>query len=195
MSKVAVFLANGFEEVEALTPVDYLRRAGAEVFTVAVNDNNSQDNLIIKGSHNIIVVSDITLKDFLNKFSSDLPDCLFCPGGLKGSKNLSETEELLAFLEKANKEGKIISAICAAPALVLGKTSIPSGKKWTCYPGMAEEGNPDYLNNYTDKVFVTDGNLVTSRGAGAAEEFAVELIKLLEGNEKAKKVHDSTLQR
>ena len=60
---------------------------------------------------------------------------------------------------------------------------------------MAEEGNPDYLNNYTDKVFVTDGNLVTSRGAGAAEEFAIELIKLLEGNEKAKKVHDSTLQR
>ncbi len=193
MSKIAVFLANGFEEVEALTPVDYLRRAGAEVITVGVKTD--KNDLIVKGSHNIKVIADISLEDFLDKYNSDLPDCLFCPGGLKGSQNLSETEELLKYLEKCNKEGKIISAICAAPALVLGKTNIPDGKKWTCYPGMAEEGNPSYLANYSDKVFVTDGNLVTSRGAGAAEEFAIELIKLLEGNEKAKKVHDSTLQR
>ena len=79
--------------------------------------------------------------------------------------------------------------------MVLGKTNCPSGKKWTCYPGMANESSPDYVSNYIDKPFVTDGNLITARAAGAAEEFAVELICVLCGEEQANKIHDGTVQR
>lgn len=195
MSTVAVFLADGFEEVEALTPVDYLRRAGAEVITVGVVGQNFNGKLIINGSHNIPVIADISFSEYLKKVDSNLPDAVFCPGGLKGSENLANTKELLSHIEKVFAQGKVVSAICAAPSLVLGKTNIMAGKKWTCYPGMAEDSNPDYVPNYSDTVFVTDGNVVTSRGAGAAEQFAVELIRILEGEAKAKKVHDSTVQR
>lgn len=195
MSTVAVFLADGFEEVEALTPVDYLRRAGAKVITVGVTGSDYNDTMIVMGSHNIPVIADMKLNNFLDIYKSETPDCIFCPGGLKGSENLANCEELLSFIERCNSDKKLVSAICAAPSLVLGKTNVVFGKKWTCYPGMAQESNPAYVSSYKDEVFVTDGNLVTSRGAGAAEQFAMELVRILEGDEKAKKVHDGTVQR
>ena len=195
MKKAAVFLADGFEEVEALTPVDYLRRAGVDVTTVAIPCPTTKKELLVTSSHKIQVFADISLKDYLSKYGKDLPDLLFCPGGGKGAENLSNCKELLDHLEECFDRGKFISAICASPAVVLGKTKIPDGKKWTCYPGMSTESNEAYQLNYEDKVFITDGTLITARAAGAAEEFAMELIRLLCGDETAKKVHDGTVQR
>ena len=204
MSTIAVFLADGFEEVEALTPVDYLRRAGAEVITVGVVGKVFEKTLIVNGSHNIPVIADISFKEYLEKYPSEiidmynnltLPDAVFCPGGLKGSNNLAATEKLLKHIEDCNAAGKLVSAICAAPSLVLGKTNVMKGKKWTCYPGMAEDSNKEYVPDYSDEVFITDGNIVTGRGAGAAEQFAMELVRILQGADTAKKVHDGTVQR
>ena len=195
MKTAAVFLADGFEEVEALTPVDYLRRAKVDVITVAVPSPTMKTENVVMGSHKIPVIADTTLKEYLSKYGENVPDMVFCPGGSVGAENLSNCVELLNHLEKCAEKGRFVSAICASPAVVLGKTNIPNGKKWTCYPGMHTESNPAYQTKYENKVFVTDGNLITARGAGAAEEFAMELIRLLCGEDVAKKIHDGTVQR
>ena len=195
MKKTAVFLADGFEEVEALTPVDYLRRAGVEVITIAIPSSTMKEEKTVTGSHKIPVIADTTLKEYLAEYAENTPDLVFCPGGSVGADNLSECADLLEHLDKCYDQGRYVSAICASPAVVLGKTKVPEGKRWTCYPGMQKESHPDYQLKYEDKVFVTDGKLITARGAGAAEEFAMELIRLLCGDEVAKKIHDGTLQR
>lgn len=191
----AVFFADGFEEVEALTPVDYLRRAGVELYTVAVPSPTTQDKYIVTGSHKVHVICDLTLEEYFESCKDGMPDLLFCPGGSRGADNLAACKELLSHLEAAYADGKLVTAICASPAVVLGKTKVLEGKKWTCYPNMQDNAKEEYQSCYSDKVFVTDGKLVTARGAGAAEEFAIELIRLLCGDAAAKKVHDSTLQR
>ena len=170
MKTAAVFLADGFEEVEALTPVDYLRRAKVDVITVAVPSPTTKNENIVTGSHKIPVIADTTLKEYLSNKNSENMDLLFCPGGSVGAENLANCKELLKHLEESFDKGKYISAICASPAVVLGKTKIPDGKKWTCYPGMQTESNEAYQIKYENKVFVTDGTLITARGAGAAEE-------------------------
>ena len=191
----AVFFADGFEEVEALTPVDYLRRAGVELYAVAVPSPTTQDKYIVTGSHKVPVICDLTLEEYFESCKDGMPDLLFCPGGSRGADNLAACKELLSHLEAAYADGKLVTAICASPAVVLGKTKVLEGKKWTCYPNMQDNAKEEYQSGYSDKVFVTDGKLVTARGAGAAEEFAIELIRLLCGDAAAKKVHDSTLQR
>ena len=195
MKTVAVFFADGFEDVEALTPVDYLRRAGVQVVTVGVKGKPFNDTLIVTSSHDVPVITNRTLDSYLKDFGDRLPDCVLCPGGSKGADNLSECDALLNHLEKAWKDGKFVAAICASPAVVLGKTDIPAGKQWTCYPGMEKQSNPDYLGKYLDKPFVTDGKLVTARGAGASEEFAMELVRLLTDEATAEKIRAGTLQR
>ena len=195
MKTAAVFFADGFEDIEALSPVDYLRRAGVEVITVGVKGMPFNDTMIVTSSHNVPMIMDMSLDSYMKKFGDSIPDCVVCPGGGKGAINLSECTTLLAHLEKAWDTGRLVAAICAAPAVVLGKTKIPAGKKWTCYPDMEGEAKEDYLSGYSDKAFITDGNLVTSRGAGAAEEFAMELVRILTDEATAKKVHDGTLQR
>ena len=195
MKSAAVFFADGFEEIEGLSPVDYLRRAGVEVFTVAVPSSTMNDKYIVTGSHNVPIIADLTLEEYLDSCKDGLPDCVVCPGGARGADNLAACDELLAHLETAWDEGKIVSAICASPAVVLGKTKVPAGKKWTCYPGMESNAKSDYLGGYSNEVFVTDGNLVTSRGPGASEQFAMELVRILCGEETAKKIHDGSQQR
>ena len=195
MKTAAVFFADGFEDIEALSPVDYLRRAGVEVITVGVKGMPFNDTMIVTSSHNVPMIMDMSLDSYMKKFGDSIPDCVVCPGGGKGAINLSECTTLLEHLEKAWDAGRLVAAICAAPAVVLGKTKIPAGKKWTCYPDMESESKPEYLSGYSNKVFVTDGNLVTSRGPGAAEEFSMELVKLLAGEEVYRKVHDSSQQR
>ena len=195
MKTAAVFFADGFEDIEALSPVDYLRRAGVEVITVGVKGTPFNDTMIVTSSHNVPMIMDMSFDAYLKNYDNSIPDCVVCPGGGKGAINLSENEKLLAHLEKAWDAGRLVAAICAAPAVVLGKTKIPAGKKWTCYPDMESESKPEYLSGYSNKVFVTDGNLVTSRGPGAAEEFSMELVKILTGETVYKKVHDSSQQR
>lgn len=195
MKTAAVFFADGFEDIEALSPVDYLRRADVKVITVGVKGMPFNDTMIVTSSHNVPMIMDMSLDSYLKQYSEALPDCVVCPGGGKGSINLSECEPLLKHLEKAWDDGKLVAAICAAPAVVLGKTKIPEGKKWTCYPGMEGESAAAYQKGYSNKVFVTDGNLVTSRGPGAAEEFAMELVRILAGEETCQKVHDGAQMR
>jgi len=207
MKNAVVFLADGFEEIEALTPVDYLRRGGAEVFTVAVPTSTMQDKYIVTGSHKIPVIADLSFDEFKIEFDSDLPDLVFFPGGMKGAENLAADVYIAQYIKKCFDAKKIVSAICAAPALVLAKTGILASKEWTCYPGMeqnlvqyigSEELCSELMKNssYVSGVpFVTDNNVVTGRGPGAAEQFAMELVALLCGKDVADKVKTASVQR
>ena len=195
MKTAAVFFADGFEEIEGLSPVDYLRRADINVVTVGVKGIPFNDTMIVTSSHKIPIITDMSLDSYLKTYSDNIPDCVVCPGGSKGADNLSENADLLEHLEAAWQNGKIVAAICASPAVVLGKTSIPEDKKWTCYPGMETESSPDYIKNYSNKVFITDGNLVTGRGPGASEEFSMELVRILAGQDVYDKIHKGAQQR
>lgn len=190
MKSVVVLVAPGFEEVEALTPVDYLRRAGAEVIVVAAGTSSRT----VEGARKISVVADMTLETYVSS-CVELPDAVIAPGGMPGTLNLAKCVQAMAFLKKMHEENKLVCAICAAPAIVFSQAEILHGKKWTCYPGMEEDVAEYKENHVKDVPFVTDGNVVTSRGAGTAEEFSMEIIRILLGQEAAKKIHDATVQR
>lgn len=208
MKQALVFLADGFEEIEALTPVDYLRRSHqVEVTTVAVPSPTMNDSYIVMGSHKIPVIADMNFEEFKANFLDELPDLIFFPGGMNGSANLAANNELAAYIKKCFAAGKIVSAICAAPAVVLAKTGILKGRRWTCYPDM-EKNVEQYCAggisaaealegsvHCSENPFETDGNVVTSRGAGTAEQFAMELVHLLTDEETAAKLRAGTVQR
>lgn len=186
--KIIVFLADGFEEIEALSPVDYLRRAGAEVLTVSINDDE-----FVRGSHNIIVKTDLRLDSYLEK--NDLPDAIIIPGGMPGSTNLANCTKLLNLVEKAFDKEKLICAICAAPAVVLGKTKLLKDKDWTCYPGM-ENHAESYLSSFNSEArLVKSGNLITAKGPGVAEEFSMEIVKTLFDDSLKEKIKAASIQR
>ena len=207
MSVAVVFLADGFEDVEAFTPIDYLRRAKVEVYTVAVPSPTMNDEYIAISSHKIPVVADMNFSEFKENFTDELPDLIFCPGGKTGSDNLAANNDIYDFIKKCSSAGKYVSAICAAPAVVLAKTGVLKGKKWTCYPEMengvneycgSEANAKELLNGCThikDVPFVTDGNVITARGAGTAEQFAMELVRLLCGEETKESIRKGTCQR
>lgn len=168
MKKVFVFLADGFEEVEALTPIDVLRRAGVQVITVSVMSGQ-----VVKGAHGVPVIADCVFGDI----SSDDADMILLPGGMPGASNLDAHEGLGEMLLSYAAQGKELAAICAAP-LVLGKRALLKGRKATCYPGF--EG---YLEgaDYTASLVEVDGNIVTGKGPGAAMDFAFALVEKLVG--------------
>ncbi len=195
MITAAVFFADGFEDIEALSPVDYLRRANINVITVGVKGKQFNDTLIVTSSHNVPMIMDMSLQTYLSQYKENTPDCIVCPGGSLGADNLAATPELLAHIEKVYDDGKLVTAICASPAVVLGKTKVLAGKKWTCYPGMETEAKKDYLSGYSNEVFITDGKLVTGRGPGASEQFAMELVKILAGKETHDKIKIGSQQR
>ena len=176
MSRVCVFLADGFEEVEALTVVDLLRRAEVYVTMVSISDS-----LHVRGRSNIEVIAD----ELWENAKPEKSDMLVLPGGMPGVTYLGEHEGLTKLLVKFAKEGKEVAAICAAPS-ILGKLGIVKGKKATVYPGMEEllKG----ADVVVDREVVTDGNITTSRGAGTAIPFALRLIEILSGPEMAQKV-------
>lgn len=172
MGTVYVFLADGFEEVEALTPVDVLRRAGVPVQLVSVTPDE-----IVKGAHGVSMLCDA------NIVNCDFYDAavLLLPGGMPGSLGLCESADLRRVLLQAAEAGKCIAAICAAP-MVLGKLGLLKGRKATCYPGFEEhlEGA-----EYTAALVQTDGNFITGKGPGAAMSFAFTIAEALVGKEKA----------
>lgn len=178
MKKVSIFLAPGFEEVEALTPVDLLRRAGAQVTIVSIGEEKA-----VTGSHQITVTADKLFEEM--DFSDQ--DMLILPGGQPGTNNLKACKKLRDLLENANKKEKLLAAICAAPT-VFGDMGLLKGKKATCYPG-CEDGliGAEYM---TDRV-VADGNITTSRGVGTAIPFALSLIEQLFGKEKSEEIRTS----
>ena len=166
---VYVFLADGFEEVEALTPVDYLRRAGLEVCCVGVTGKK------VTGSHNIVVESDVELKNLDCELNGAM---VVLPGGLKGTQNLNSDENVIKILKKANEVGSL-AAICAAPS-ILGRLNFLVGKKACCYPGFEKFLTGAFVVN--EKVVVCE-NVITSKGVGTAQQFSFEIVNFLLGNE------------
>ncbi len=206
MSKIVVFLAPGFEEIEALSPVDYLRRAKQDVILVALPVAGNFGRLVTS-SHNVTLQADKTFEEFTAEIGSDLPDAVFVPGGMPGSKNVAAFAPALDFIKKMFEQKKLVTAICAAPVVVLAKTGVLAGKRYTCYPGMNENlaeycGGDDVVavamegaKHCPDEPFVVDGNVITGRGAGAAEQFAMAMVEYLCGAETAAKIKEATVQR
>lgn len=172
---VYVFLADGFEEIEALTPVDYLRRAGVKVATVGVTGKT------VLGSHGIPIVCDIQTDDIV--LSNDL-EGIILPGGMPGTLNLEKSEAVQSAITYCHENNKLLAAICAAPS-VLGHRNLLDGKSAICYPGFEKEL---YGAKIAKSYAVTDGNVITAKGAGAAGEFAFELTAYLKGKDAAEKI-------
>ena len=175
MAKVYVFLADGLEEVEAMTPVDVLRRAGNEVITVSVMGRKW-----IRGSHKIYLEADRLIQEV----KCEDGDLYVLPGGGEGTKNLAENHDLAQILNSAYISGSHIAAICAAPS-IFGKMGFLESRKATVYPGME-----DTLigAEYQDVPVVTDDNVTTGHGPGAAFDFAFELVRILNGEDSAREL-------
>lgn len=175
---VYVFLANGFEEIEALAFTDILRRAEIKVSTVSINDNN-----VVTGSHDISVVADETINNVNKKHI----DAIILPGGMPGTLNLQACGEIISLIKYAADNNKYIGAICAAP-MILGQLGLLEGKKATCYPGFEK-----YLTGAitTGERVVKDGIFITSKGAGTVQDFAHCFVTILKDEEVADKVISS----
>ncbi|MCL2244399.1 MAG: DJ-1/PfpI family protein [Treponema sp.] len=185
VKKAVCLLADGFEDVEAITPVDYLRRAGAEVTTVSISNNLT----VTSRWGGIKLIADNTLAEFMLRGYSEY-GAVIVPGGMPGAVNLASSREASALLCKMAADGKLICAICASPVMVLSPLGLLAGKKFTCYPGM-EEKAPEGL--WQDDRVVVDGNIITSRAAGTAGEFAIAIINELFNEEAGKKISGSVL--
>ncbi len=169
---IIVCLATGFEEIEALTPTDVLRRHGLDVKTVAIGTDTKQ----VCGSHGITVVADMTERELCAR--SDFPSCvehIILPGGMPGSLNLDASDFVEKMLYSVKEKGGHIAAICAAP-LVLGRRGFLNEKRATCFPGFEEELVGAVI---TGEVCVTDGYITTANGMEAALPFAKELARIL----------------
>lgn len=177
---VIVFLANGCEEVEALTQIDVLRRAGIDAKGVSITTEK-----LIKGAHGIDFMADCTLYDI----DFDMVDMLVLPGGLGGRNNLMDSKETVTVCKKFNELGKFVTAICASPS-VLGENGILEGRRATCYPGFENQCHGAELSGEN---VVRDGNIITSRGPATAMEFAIELVRAVAGNEAAEKTAQGLL--
>jgi 4-methyl-5(b-hydroxyethyl)-thiazole monophosphate biosynthesis len=185
MSKKAlVFLADGFEEVEAITPIDYLRRAGIEVTVVSIGRDKT-----VTGAHGLEVIAGALV--------SELPagtawDVLVCPGGMPGASNLAASAAVNSLLKAQAEAGRWIAAICAAPAVVLAPLGLLKNRRFTCYPGMEDRVSGAHWS--ADRV-VTDGSVITSRGAGTAGLFAAAIIEKVLDQKEADKTAESVLLR
>jgi 4-methyl-5(b-hydroxyethyl)-thiazole monophosphate biosynthesis len=187
--KAAVLLAGGFEEVEAITPIDYLRRAGIEVVSAAIGESPE-----VIGSHGIALRADASLGELVKRAGglSGLCrnlDAVLLPGGMPGASNLAASAGVSTLLEAMAGDGKIVAAICASPALVLAPLGLLAGRRFTCYPGM-EQG---LEGTWSEDRVVIDGNLITSRGAGTAAAFAIAIIGRLLGEAAGTKVARAVL--
>jgi len=177
------FLADGFEEIEALTPVDVLRRAGMDVMTVAVGTG---DKKTVTGSHGIAVEADLTMAEAK---ALGEPDTVILPGGMPGTKNLDADRDVDGFVMRAAERGDTLAAICAAP-MILGKRGLLKGKRATSFPGFEK----DLLGaTVTGGRVEIDGNTVTACGMGAALEFALALIEVKKGEGAAREMHRTVL--
>ena len=180
MKKVLIFIADGTEEVEVITVVDYLRRAGIQVDLVSVMDNKE-----VTGAHDIKIIAD----KLISEVESEDYDAVYAPGGLPGAYHIRDNEKAISIFQEMAKDEKIISALCAAP-IVLDEAGLLEGKNFTCYPGF--EGNIKTGNHKTD-ITVKDGKVVTGRGPAIAASLAFELIEGLLGTDKRKEIEDDTL--
>ena len=177
---IYLFLADGFEEIEALCVLDFLRRAGVETKTVGISGKTAT------GSHKIPVICDIEASSLTGNEDFDM---IILPGGLPGAYNLDESPLVNKFIEKAVSQDKFIAAICAAP-FILGKRGILNGKHAACYPGFEAQligANVSYDG------CVRDGKIITARAMGKSHDFALEIIEALCGREVRENLAKSVL--
>ena len=172
---VYLFLANGFEECEALAPLDVLRRGGVQVTTVGVGGE------YITGAHNITIKADISDKDII---LNDNLEAVILPGGMPGTTNLENNEIVKKAIIFADTNNKIVCAICAAPK-ILGNMGLLKGKNATCFPGFEVELKGAVLSS---DFVVKDGNIITAKGAGVAFEFGFEILSVLKDADTSKKL-------
>ena len=182
MAKVLVFLASGFEEIEALTVVDLLRRAGIDTMMVSITNDIS-----VTGSHGITVAAD----EVMEAINFDEATMIVLPGGMPGTKNLEACDALMNQVDDYYSQGKYIAAICAAPT-IFGHRGILEGKSACCYPGMEDQLKGANVN--MDQVSVAD-KVITSRGLGTAIPFACKLIEELIDKETADKIAAAIVYR
>ena len=179
MKQVLVTLAPGFEEIEAVTVIDVLRRSGARVSIAGTIDG------LIEGSRGVKVAPD----GYLNNMNTDDLDLLVLPGGQPGTDNLKNDPRITALLKKMADKKKLIGAICAAP-IILEKNGLLQNRKRTSHPSVKEVLTG---NLYLEESVVVDQNIITSRGPGTAMEFALKLVELLFGKDRMKLVNNGVL--
>lgn len=182
--KIAVFLAPGFEEVEALATVDVFRRAGLPVVTAAAGGAKS---LQVPGAHNIPVIAD----GFANDLRASELMMTICPGGLPGATNLRDDPVVVKLIADVFNAGNYAAAICAAP-IVLNAAGLLNNRKYTCYPSFEKQIN---LANYTGSRVQVDGKVITACGPGASLDFAYEILRQLGMADVAAKLKDGMLAR
>ena len=185
--RVIVLLADGFEDVEATTPIDYLRRAGAEVVVAGVG------GLELTGARGMRVKADASLADLSGDSAHSgrfAWDAVVVPGGMPGAANIAASVLCSSLLKAAASAECVIAAICAAPAVVLAPLGLLTRRRFTCYPGMESKVSGAIF--FEDRV-VVDGKLITSRAAGTAGEWAVTIIAALYDRETADRIAQSVL--
>lgn len=183
MASILIPLANGCEELEAVTLIDLLRRAGFQVVTAGLEPGP------VRCSRGTVLVPDQTLEEA----EEDNYDLMVLPGGLPGADHLNADPRIHRLLKKLNEQGRFLGAICAAPK-VLADAGLLRGKQATAFPGVLEAMNLGADTTLTAEAVQRDGNVITSRGPGTAMDFALELIELLAGPEKRQQV-EAPLQR
>lgn len=173
---IYIFLADGFETIEALAPLDMLRRANIDVKTVGIGSKE------ILSSHNVKVSADISESEA----TFDNLEGIILPGGSKGTENLENSSTVRKFIDHANKNKLLIAAICAAPS-VLGKNGLLKDVSATAYPSFAE-----FIDNYdNDNYVVSSKNIITARGAGVSVDFGLEIVKYLSGENISEEIRES----
>ena len=172
MSTAVVILADGFEEIEAVTQIDVLRRAGVDVTVAGLAGGSA------RGAHGIVIVTEVLVSEL--DFE---PDMVVLPGGLPGAVNLGDDPDVIELLRKQHAAGRRIAAICAAPAYAPVEAGVLEGKRATCYPSFEKRFGPSTVA-VEDRV-VVDGTITTSRGPGTALDLALELAEQLAGKAKA----------
>nr|MBU1328078.1 DJ-1/PfpI family protein [Candidatus Omnitrophota bacterium] len=181
MSKKAIILlVTGFEEIETVTVVDILRRAGIEIVSAGI------DSMNITGSHGITISADKKLNDIKPE-----ADAVIIPGGMPGALHLHNSSEVNDFIKDMNSRGALIAGICAAPSVVMAPMGLLDNKTATCYPG--DQIDFAKSTKYKNKAVVVDGNIITSQGPATAMEFAFAIVEKLIGKDAVKKLKRQTL--
>jgi len=180
---VYMFLAEGFEEVEALCPLDLLRRAGVNVMTVGVGAK------VVRGSHGIEVIADITTYEAEKLLSKNPAQMVILPGGMPGSLNLQADETVNKFIDYAVKNDAYLAAICAAP-MILGELGLLDGKEAICYPGFEDKLHGAVISQSS---VASDGKFITGKGMGVALDFGLALVTALVSAEKANELRAAVM--
>lgn len=198
MQKVFLFIADGFEEVEAVTPLDYLRRCGADLTLVGVGSTQ------IHSARALTLTCDCSIENLFTAAPGSAEEAneleqlaaktalVILPGGIPNSRTLAKNERLHSFVTAVVRCSGLVAAICAAPALVLGGWGMLQNKRFTCYPGMGNDLTPPPVK---ETRIMRDGQFITACGAGAAEEFSFTLISALYGDQKTAELKKSIVAR